>query len=86
MKITAEHFNHISTAISDAFSAADVDKHREFIIKEGRAKDIEKRLRWDLLYHTPGLSQYLSDNLYAYMDDSHVDTALKAVMRKHYHI
>lgn len=86
MKITAEHFNHISTAISDAFSAADVDKHREFIIKEGKAKDIEKRLRWDICYATPGLNTWVCDNIYSYADDAHVDTALKAVMRKHYHI
>ena len=86
MKITAEHFNHISTAITNAFSAADVDKHREFIIKEGRAKDIDKRLRWDLLYHTPGLNIWMCDNVSPYADCTHVDTALKAVMRKNYHI
>ena len=86
MKIITEHFNHISTAISDAFSAADVDKHREYLRKDIRVKDIDKRLRWDICCATPGLIAWLNDNIYSYANDAHVDTVLKAVMRKNYHI
>jgi hypothetical protein len=40
---------------------------------------VEKRLRWDFLYTTPG-SQWVSDNLYPYLDDTHIDTALKSIV------
>lgn len=82
MKIRPEHYSYIRKAIS-AVSAADMAAHRVFIQNEGRSKDIEKRLRWDLSYRV-GLSRWLCENVYSYADNSHIDTALKAVMRDLY--
>ena len=83
MRITKQHYNELKQAIS-LIPASAVKEHREFIKQEGKAKDIEKRLRWDTLYATrikigdgkgmPGLP------LYGYLNDSHIDTALKHIM------
>lgn len=48
---------------------------------EGKAKDIEKRLRWDLSY-AAGLTTFFCDNIYKYADDTHIDTALRSVMKQ----
>lgn len=42
--------------------------------------DIEKRLRWDA-FHSSRYAGILSD-LYAYVDDTHIDTALRSIMRE----
>ena len=39
-----------------------------------------KRLRWDILRNA-GLMNFVCDILYKYLDDSHIDTALRTVMR-----
>ena len=39
------------------------------------------RIRGDAMYHA-GLSQWISDNLYSYLDDTHIDTALKAISKE----
>ena len=80
MKIRPAHY----TFIRDAFAtvpAETIAKHRAFIVKEGKAKDIEKRLRWDLAY-SANLSKWLCDNIYSYADDSHIDTAFRTIMRE----
>lgn len=54
------------------------EKHRENIIKEGKSKDVEMRLRWDA-FHAAKHGGILSA-LYAYANDEHIDTALKKIM------
>ena len=39
------------------------------------------RIRWYALYHV-GLNRWISDNLYSYLDDTHIDTALKAISKE----
>lgn len=81
MKIKPEHVAHIRMAISKIATPEKIAAHRQFIINEGKAKDIEKRLRWDMSYYA-GLTPWICDNVYPYADDSHVDTALKAIMKE----
>ena len=65
-----------------AIGAAKVFAHRQFIANEGRAKDPEKRLRWDLSYYA-GLTPFICDTVYgAGLNDDHVDTALRSIMRE----
>jgi hypothetical protein len=50
-----------------------------------RCKDVDKRYRWDLLYASrckigDGVGSQGDVNLYAYMDDSHIDTALRSIV------
>ena len=47
-----------------------------------QGKDIEKRIRWDLLWMTVD-SQWICDNIYPLgMNDTHIDTALRKIVRE----
>ena len=86
MKIQPAHYAHIKTAIGETLELATANGyslaiHRDNIVAEGKAKDVEKRLRWDLAY-SANLSKWLCDNVYSYADDSHIDTALRSIMRE----
>jgi hypothetical protein len=62
--------------------ARDVKAHREFIVREGNAQDIDKRLRWDLADHV-GLTSWFCYEVYPYgVNDKHIDTALRKIMRE----
>ncbi len=39
-------------------------------------KDLDKRYRWDLLH----ASRFPVTNLYSYMNDTHIDTALRSIV------
>lgn len=78
MKMKLEHYDYIKSALS--VNAEFIPQYREFIIKEGRSKDIEKRLRWDLLHNSVS-SLWVCENLYPYLDDTHIDTALRFIMQ-----
>ena len=79
MKITPTHYQHMKAAIAAIATPAKVAAHRQFILNEGKSKDVEKRLRWDMSYYS-GLTPYICDNVYSYADDTHVDTALRQIM------
>lgn len=79
MKIKPEHFEKLKSELA-TFSKEKIAAHRKFIINEGKSKDVEKRLRWDLLYYR-NLSAWVCDNIYPYADDSHLDTALRQIMK-----
>lgn len=80
MKIKPEHYNHMSEAIRTIAGKPIIEKHRAAIIAEGKAKDIEMRLRWDCAY-AAGLSGYIARHVYSYANDTHVDTALRAIIK-----
>jgi len=82
MKIIPSHLAYIENAIGK-IAPQDVKVLRAAIVQEGRAKDVEKRLRWDLSYRA-GLSQWFCTNVYPYANDDHIDTALRAIVRKLY--
>ena len=49
-------------------------------------KDVDKRYRWDLLYISrikigDGVGAQGNVNLYSYMDDSHIDSALRSFIK-----
>lgn len=78
MKITPAHYSAIRSSIiplADRFHG-----HREFLRLEGKSNDVEKRLRWDA-FHASNHAGILSD-LYAYLNDDHIDTALRSIMRE----
>ena len=78
MKILPEHYQWLldsCRSLSDRIPA-----HRDFIRKEGKAKDIEKRLRWDLFYSATRAVGF--PNFYSYLNDDHIDTALRAIMKE----
>ena len=78
MKIKPQHYQHLLNAMKP--TAGKIATHRAFIIKEGKAKDVETRLAWDLLWASVP-SAWVCDNLYPYMDDSHLNTAVKSILK-----
>lgn len=78
MKITPEHYSILRASILPL--APSFPAHREFLRSEGKSMDIEKRLRWDA-FHSTRYAGILSD-LYTYVDDTHIDTALRSIMRE----
>ena len=75
MKMTQEHQTHLAIAIQNV-----LEKSVDGLSNIYRAKGLShKRFRWDLLWAAVP-SQWLCDNLYPYLDDSHVDTALRSIV------
>lgn len=77
MKIQADHYAELKAIISPL--AEKIKPHREYLIKEGKAQDIEKRLRWDLSYAAKA-TPWICANLYPYLNDTHLDTALRHIV------
>jgi hypothetical protein len=78
MKIS--HLHYVAMRNSIIPLASRIPAHREFVKSEGKAKDVEKRVRWDAFRHA-GYAGILSE-LYEYLDDTHIDTALRSIMRE----
>ncbi len=81
MKIKPEHYASLRQGI-----LTNIDKiaiHRAFLVAEGKAKDVDKRLRWDAFWAIPSIVRTpLVDAIYKYADDTHMDTAARAIMRE----
>lgn len=77
MKMTPEHYQTLKGMLQPL--SARITPHRQYLVTEGKAKDLEKRLRWDLFYAAKA-STWACDNLYSYLDDSHIDTALRSIV------
>ena len=78
MKMTQEHYDYMKQAIGNI----NIDAVKRSIMESGRVpKDYDKRLRFDCMY-AAGLTKWVCDNLYSYMDDSHINTALKSIMKE----
>lgn len=80
MKIKPEHYAHMLAAMCDA-QAARPTETRDYYARMGFGKDTAKRHRWDLCYAAQ-LSSWICDNLYSYMDDTHIDTALRSIVKE----
>ena len=84
MKIKQEHFDKLKREIESTLEkhngsgelVADYEKGN--FARANKVKDLQKRFCFDVLYGA-GLARWASDNLSAYMDDSHIYTALKRI-------
>ena len=85
MKIKPEHYNYID----DSFNKFSMKLQETMPIKidsplsglKRKYKELglsDERFRWDILNHA-GLTKWVCDNLYPYLNDSHIDTALKRI-------
>ena len=72
MKITNEHLEHMREAIAPL----DTTERRE-AYKLGELSS--KRHRWDLAREA-GLIPFVCATLYKYLDDTHIDTALRNIV------
>ena len=101
MKIQKEHYDVLKDTILGVIATFEsrgihnpIQTHRDFLVREGKAKDIDMRLRWDFM-HGAGIRIGESRNadiwegkeyktflpLYDYLNDAHIDTALKSIFK-----
>lgn len=81
MKIKPEHLDHMRKAIRTVYLERAPFMTRKFYEDYKLGKDHAKRHRWDLL-HSAGLTGWICDVLYQYVNDDHIDTALKTLVRE----
>lgn len=87
MKIKPEHSEHIRSEINIVLEKYNVDNKLVDEYETGqfarsdRVKDLQKRFCFDLAFGA-GLNKFFCDELYPYMDDNHIYTALKKVCPK----
>ena len=79
MKIKKEHFEYMKSKIEENVDGYGYQFYKRRIVKEGKAKDLAKRARWDLSHAYIG-SMWICENLYSYCDDNHIDTALRRIV------
>ncbi len=75
MKIESTHLEFMQNAIADFDTPAAAALYKS----KGLTP---KRYRWDCLYKA-GLSKWICDNLYSYMNDTHIDTALRNIIKNY---
>lgn len=76
-KMLPEHYTYLLTHIAPL--APQLRAYRVKLAQSDAIKDVDKRLRWDALY-AAGLLSYLCETLYPYLNDDHVDAALRRIM------
>ena len=76
MKITPEHFDIMQAAINKVVAVHPVSEYRA-----ANPEFSEKRIRWDY-WRAAGLLAFTCDTLYKYVNDDHIDTALRAIIRE----
>lgn len=76
MKIKPEHYQHMRNAIAVVLPIIPTAAQ---YAERGIGKDPAMRHRWDAMY-AARLSQWTSDTLYKYCNDTHIDTALRAIV------
>ena len=67
MKIKPDHYTHMRDAVKPILAHIGVP-HTE-------------RIRWDALFHA-GLGEWLNSELYPYLNDSQIDTALRSIAKE----
>ncbi len=83
MKVKPEHLQHMRDAINafvEQYGADKLAAHKLALASHPRVKDVETRYRWDL-FTAAGLTRYACDVLYTYCTDTHIDTALRSIVR-----
>lgn len=73
MKIKPEHLQ----TLVDNLAPFDTDELRSQYKAQGLS---DKRYRWDLTYLSNS-TRFICDVLYEYMDDNHLDTALRKIVK-----
>ena len=80
MKIKPDHLKRLREAISAVDTPARRAKYLAGDFPRSDAvKDIDRRYRWDALYDALPAA-WVCDYLYPYMNDTHIDTALRAIV------
>lgn len=84
MKMKPEHYEYLKSAMLKKLtttSEEDIKGYWVAVRSDHRVKDLGKRSRWDLMY-AANLTTFVCDTLYKYLDDTHIDTALKSISKE----
>jgi len=85
MKITPEHYAHMleacKTSIHLIAPRVSYVKRESIVPNIDKTRDVEQRYRWDLM-DAAGLSPYVCEHVYKYANDTHIDTALKQIVKE----
>ena len=84
MKITKEHLQVLNEEIAlvlNKYPQLVAEYESGQFARAEAVKDLQKRFCFDLMYGA-GLTRFVCDTLYKYMNDDHLYTALKAVCPK----
>ena len=85
MKIKKEHFDHLQTSINQVLAQYNdqgqlvAEYERGLFPRSEKTKDLQRRFCFDLLFGA-GLNKFVCDELYPYLNDDHIYTALKAIV------
>lgn len=77
MKMQRDHYEYLKRAIACHLENRDAPSIITYYKRDGLTP---KRFRWDCT-HGAKLSTWICDNLYGYLDDTHIDTALRSIMK-----
>jgi len=84
MKMKKKHFDYMKAEIdkilADYPNLIDVYEHGRFP-RSDRVKDLQVRFNHDLMFGA-GLTKWVCDNLYSYLHDDHIATALRSICPK----
>lgn len=80
MRMPPELYDVLETRIQAL--SWDIAAYRQRLVREGKSRDVEKRLRWDMMWAAVP-SSWVCDNVYNLgMHDVHIDTALKKIVSR----
>lgn len=81
MKMSAEHVTALTGLITPLDTPAARTRYRTGDIpRADRVRDLDKRYRWDLFYLATAGRWELRNSLAEYLNDSHIDTALRHIV------
>lgn len=81
MKIKSEHIDHLRVKFTGFMQRNPDECSRVRAALAPYDGDIDKRMRWDMLRAAVGF-EWVSDNLYTYANDDHIDTVLRMLQRE----
>ena len=81
MKIKSEHYDHMVKEINRFIYVYmdEIPRHIKTVIHFGKYQNLKKRIRWDICT-SAGLLDFITGTLYVYLNDTHIDTALRSIM------
>jgi len=87
LKISAAHFATLDQGFA-TLKPSYVEKYEQAVRGSGRYHDLKIRMRWELMRMaleavSVDRSSFF-DELYEYLNDSHIESALRALAAKHY--
>ena len=79
MKIKQEHYDYMKAEIQKV--NCKISDHRQWLQDNAKFNDLETRLAWDF-FKAAKLDKYACETLYTYLNDGHIDTAIKNIIKE----